>query len=97
MPKITRYGGHSIAGITDTATGQTERGRGLVEDTDAIQAKADGLIADSNSPEVELPFDPGTLSVADVNMLLEDASDDEREAVLQAEREGKNRKGIVGE
>ena len=117
MPKITRYGGHSIAGITDTATGQTERGKGLVEDTEKTRLKyaarasddptgdgytdtgdaVGGLVAKrAGEDDSSLPFDPSQLSVADVNALLEDASDAEREAVIEAERKDKNRKGITG-
>lgn len=125
MPKITRYGGHSIAGITDTATGQTETGSGFTDDTEATQFKAaarasddptgdgytdQGLAVGSDAPGLvaggddapkdpaqEPPFDPEQLSVADVNSLLGSASPAEREAVVKAERAGKNRKGIVGE
>jgi len=108
MPKITRFGGHSIAGITDTATGQTEHAAGFTDDTAATQAKAEQLQDDGGEPDTglvvggdvgdeELPFDPSLLSVADVNALLAECSPTEREAVLEAERNDKNRKGIVGE
>lgn len=121
MPKITRYGGHSIAGITDTATGQTETGSGFTDDTEATELKAaarasddptgegytddgqavgadaPGLVARTDGDPTEPPFDPGELSVVDVQGLLESASPAEREAVLKAEKAGKNRKGITGE
>lgn len=128
MPKITRYGGHSIAGITDTATGQTETGSGFTDDTEGTQLKAaarasddptgegyddqgqaiggeppadGGLVAGGDDapedPAQEPPFDPGELSVVDVQALLESASPAEREAVINAERGGKNRKGITGD
>lgn len=47
MPKITRFGGHSIAGITDTATGSTERDSGFTEDTDKVRAQAAERQADA--------------------------------------------------
>jgi len=105
MPKITRFGGHSIAGITDTATGQTETGSGFTDDIATTQAKADqlqdesdkGLVVGGDADRLELPFDPSLLSVADVNALLAECSPTEREQVLGAERKDKNRKGIVGE
>lgn len=121
MPKITRFGGHSIAGITDTATGQTETGSGFTDDTEATRLKAaarasddptgegyddsgqaiggepDGLVVSSDADPTEPPFDPGELSVVDVQALLESASPAEREAVVKAERGGKNRKGITGD
>ena len=109
MPKVTRFGGHSIAGITDTATGQTERDGGFSDDTAATEAAAaeraaggllaggDGTGNEDNGEPVAAPFDPGELSVADVQNLLTECSDAEREAVIAAERAGKNRKGITGE
>lgn len=118
MPKITRFGGHSIAGITDTATGSTERDSGFTEDADKVRAHAaersdddppttflgddggpTGLVAggDDAPAKDEAPFDPADLSVADVQGLLAECTDAERAAVVEAERNGKNRKGIVGE
>ncbi|WML63674.1 hypothetical protein [Rhodococcus sp. AH-ZY2] len=41
-------------------------------------------------------YDPANNTVDDVNAYLVDASPEERERVLQAEREGKARKGILG-
>lgn len=46
---------------------------------------------------VDPPFDPAELSVTEVNELLADATDEERDAVLASERDGKKRKGIIGE
>ncbi len=42
------------------------------------------------------PFDPSELSVTEVNELLADATDEEKDAVIKAEIAGKNRKGITG-
>jgi len=110
MPKITRFGGASVAGITDTATGQTASGSGFTDDTEATRVEAAARAGDEGTrglraggddvpddPAQEPPFDPGELSVSDVQALLENASPAEREAVVDAERRGKNRKGIVGE
>jgi len=40
--------------------------------------------------------DPADFNVGPVNTYLESASDEEKERVLQAERDGKNRSSIVG-
>ena len=45
----------------------------------------------------EPPFDPGDLSVSDVQGLLAECTDEEKAAVIKAEKAGKNRKGITGE
>lgn len=42
-------------------------------------------------------YDPANFTVYEVNAYLAEASPEERERVLQAEREGKARKGILGE
>jgi trigger factor len=41
-------------------------------------------------------YDPGAYSIDDVAAYLETASPEERAAVLQRERDGKARKGLVG-
>jgi hypothetical protein len=49
--------------------------------------------------EVEVPrriFDPSDHTVAEVNVYLERADDDERDRVLAAERAGKARTGVLG-
>lgn len=95
MPKITVYGGPTNFGLNESSAG-------FAENTGAIRAGAEEriaepLVAGGEEPEPgEPPFDPGELSVNDVLTLLEDCSDAEAELVLQAERKGKNRKGIVG-
>lgn len=120
MPKITRFGGHTNAGLTETDAG-------FSDDTVRTQARADELVAGTTDPAaadpgagpevdaddverqrladasedrtedvVDPPFNPSELTVADVNELLSDLTDDEREAVLKAERADKNRAGIVG-
>lgn len=128
MPKITRFGGHTNAGLTDTDAG-------FSDDTVRTQARADALAGgptaandipaggagpgelgdddgadaierarlaeagrDNTEDVVDPPFNPSELTVADVNDLLADPdlTDDQREAVLQAERNDKNRAGIVG-
>ncbi|MEU0465024.1 hypothetical protein ABZ215_13555 [Amycolatopsis sp. NPDC006131] len=43
------------------------------------------------------PFDPGDHTVTEVMAYLDDADDVERARVLDAEKAGKNRRGIVGE
>lgn len=45
----------------------------------------------------ETQYDPSDYTVDQVNDYLADADDAERERVLDAERTGKNRVGIVGE
>lgn len=124
MPKITRFGGHTNAGLTDTDAGFTD-------DTVRTQARADALAGgptaandiptggpgevgdvegadaverqrlaeagqDNTEDVIDPPFNPSELTVADVNDLIADLSDAEREAVLKAERADKNRTGIVG-
>lgn len=130
MPKISRFGGHTNAGLTDTDAG-------FSDDTVRTQARADALAGgptaandiptvgpgagpgelgdddgadaierarlaeagrDNTEDLVDPPFNPSELTVADVNDLLADPdlTDDQREAVLAAERAGKNRTGILG-
>jgi len=60
----------------------------------------EGEVSEGNSrapksPEPEA-YDPGEHNVDDVNDYLE-ANPDQRDAVLKAERKGKNRKGITGD
>jgi len=52
--------------------------------------------ADTTSTEETAEFDPSTKSVTEVNEHLATASDEERERVLAAEREGKNRSTVDG-
>lgn len=47
------------------------------------------------SPDPGGPFDPAEHTVAQVNAYLADAGRDERERVLQAEAEGRGRRGIL--
>lgn len=63
---------------------------------DSGQVEQAGLVA-GGEPATEAPFDPADLSVADVQGLLAECTDAERAAVVEAERNGKNRKGITGE
>ncbi len=102
MPKITRYGGHSNAGLT-------EKDAGLTDDTVATaktaKAKAEvPRFVGELGPELvfppaepsDLPFDPADLTVTDVLDLLKGLSDEDKEKVLDAERNGKARYGILG-
>lgn len=45
----------------------------------------------------EEQYDPSNYDVAEVNKYLAEANDDEKARVLQAERDGKARKGILGD
>lgn len=45
----------------------------------------------------ETQYDPNDYTVDEVNAYLADASEDEKARVLQAERDGQARKGIVGD
>lgn len=67
-------------------------------DNEGTPVAQSGLVAGGDEvPEKdEPPFNPSELSVADVQALLEECSDEERERVIEAERADKNRKGIVG-
>lgn len=47
--------------------------------------------------ETSQVYDPANYTVDEVNTYLAEASPEERDRVLQAEREGKARKGILGE
>lgn len=42
------------------------------------------------------PYDPGEHTVPQVNAHLDSVGEQERESILQAERQGRARKGIVG-
>lgn len=98
MAKITRLGG-----VTDATLS------GLTDDTEKTKAKAkakDATVTPETaeatatvqkpSTKAEPPFDPAEMSVADVLALLKDCNDTERDAVLEAERGGKARNGILG-
>ena len=123
MPKITRYGGPTNFGLTESEAGFSED-TASIRNQAAVRASSDptgegwdndgepvagrdltdgdeepaGLVAggDETPAGDEPPFNPSELSVSDVNGLLEDCSDAEREKALAAERADKNRKGIVG-
>lgn len=77
-----------ISSSTGATTGDPDPDRVL----EPIQADPAAAAADPSPP----PFDPSAMTVGDVLELLEAATDDERDAVLAAERSGKNRKGITG-
>lgn len=66
---------------------------------DSGQVEQTGLVAggDDAPAKNEPPFDPSDLSVSDVQGLLAECTDEERAAVITAEKAGKNRKGITGE
>lgn len=97
MPKITRYGGQSNAGLT-------EKSAGFVDTTVATVRTAKGKVV-VPVPEIVLdpqdvpeppPFDPGEYTVADVLAVRNDHTEAEWAAVVEAERAGKNRSGITG-
>ena len=68
------------------AVGSTEAGGATgINAVDADEAEAQGE-----------EFNPDNHTVAEVNNYLSDASDEERERVLEAERAGQNRSTIVG-
>lgn len=68
--------------------------------TEGQQADSSTAPADStdsgDSGDSGGEFDPSQHTVAQVNSYLDSADDDERERVLQAERDGQGRTGIVG-
>jgi hypothetical protein len=71
---------------------------GRVPET-ALPHLAEGwtVLGDAPSPvAVPEPFDPAGHTVAEVNDYLDYAVPEERDRVLAAERDGKNRAGIVG-
>lgn len=68
----------------------TAKARGWVE----AEAPAEEF-AERPEPDAAATFDPSEHTVAEVNEYLADATDVEVERVLDAEHEGKNRKGIT--
>lgn len=60
--------------------------------TDAAGTLPDGV----KLPVAEGSYDPDDHTVPEVNAYLDTVSDEERERILQAERDGQNRTGIVG-
>lgn len=100
MPKITVFGGHTNAGLT-------EKDGGFTDDTVKTSAKAAKKAAkpepkEETKPQAEAktetpaPFDPSGMSVRDVRALLAECTEDERAAVLELERKGQNRAGVTG-
>lgn len=63
---------------------------------DASEEEQSGPTDSQVSEEGDGSYDPSLYGVAEVNAYLEE-NPDEREAVVAAEREGKNRKGITGD
>jgi hypothetical protein len=51
----------------------------------------------SDEGSVEPPFDPGEHTVEAVKERMTELSDEEKQAVIEAEKEGQNRTGITGE
>lgn len=100
MPKITKYGGHTNAGLT-------EKDAGFVDTTAKTTKKAKAKLVGEQGPElvpepddpgtdlVPPPFNPGDLSISDVLALRAECTESEWAAVLEAERNGKNRAGIL--
>jgi len=80
VPKINRFGGPSNIGLT-------ERDAGFAEPV--LQPPADWV-----RPAAP-PFDPGEYSVSDVVAELGELAPVERHAVIEAERAGKARAGIL--
>lgn len=58
---------------------------------------AEPVPAEGTAVESSQLYDPSNYTVDEVNAYLSEASPEERERVLAAEREGKARKGILGE
>lgn len=100
LPKITRFGGHSNAGLTeksagfvDTTAATTEKAKAKAE----VPSEPDADDHGNPVPDVTAPpFDPAELSVAGVLALKADCDDDQWAAVLESERTGKARFGILG-
>ena len=84
------FGGHVDAGLT-------ERASGFSDDTAATeqhQQSEPAVTVDGRAASVVSPFDPGEYSVSEVMGARSDCKDAEWAAVLEAERNGKNRSGI---
>jgi len=64
-----------------------------------IQASGEDAEADELAPgdveQVDSDYDPGMYTVADVQAYI-DEHPEEEDAILEAERSGKNRTGLVG-
>lgn len=95
MAKISKNGGATI-NVVDS---------GFVDDTERIRTEAAARTADepqTEQPPVErpvlrsLPFDPSDYTVGDVQDLLRDMDQADAELVLEAERSGLKRKGLIG-
>lgn len=83
----------------ETQEGETAEDARQVPEGDPTKAQEEGSSdeepADTGSGETG-EYDPADYSVRQVNSYLDSADAQERERVLQAERDGKNRQGIVG-
>ncbi len=99
MPKITRYGGHSNAGLTERVAGfsdttaatlKTAKSKAVVPEPTVTVTEPDP----EDIPEPP-PFDPGEYTVADVLAVRSEYTDTEWATVVTAERNGKNRAGIT--
>lgn len=93
MPKITRYGGHTNAGLTQRDAGFVDAA--IVHTSMTPTLEVEDEVADTED-DVEAPFDPAGWSVKDVLAERGNCTDAEWEAVLQLEREGSARIGILG-
>ncbi len=95
MPKISRYGGHSNAGLTERDGGFLPARKDATAAPEPVAASAQ--IGDAE-PEADTaaPFDPNELSVKDVLAMREACTDAEWEAVLLLEQAGSARVGILG-
>lgn len=91
---------HLVARAGGTQEDATALIGSLVDPEGALAAAraAEGGSSDSSDESaMKEGDDPDDFNVAQVNAHLESASDEEKERVLQAERDGQARKGIVGE
>lgn len=84
--RVTRLGAASP--LMDRST----RWVRVIGDTSPVEPGAGEETREGPSPA---PFQPADHTVADVNAHLSDADPAERERVLQAEAEGKGRRGVL--
>ncbi|WP_027933733.1 hypothetical protein [Amycolatopsis thermoflava] len=107
MPKITVYGGASNANpettvevpgeVVDGPHGEREPLPEFDPTTERVTPPVEQEATGEQASEGAEPFDPSDHTVTEVLAYLDGADDVERTRVLDAEKAGKNRRGIVGE
>lgn len=83
--------------VPEDAVGINAGEPGAVPGTSPVEADEDESEGEEETQSAaELPFDPDEESVESARAKMEGLSDEEREAVIEAEKQGQNRKGITG-